>query len=155
VVTIGHSSSGHLALWLGGRSNLPGGSPLRGPDPLPLAGVVSLAGVNDLEAALALGQRRDVFDLIGTEAITQHARFATASPRRLLPLGVPQVLIVGTLDEPWRIEMTRAYAAAASEAGDQVELLILDGANHADVVDPYGPAPAIVARAALAAAPAR
>jgi acetyl esterase/lipase len=62
---------------------------------------------------------------------------------------VPQVLIVGTRDEVWRIETTRSYAAAAAEAGDEVKLLVLEGANHADVVDPHGPAPAMTARAVL------
>ena len=74
---------------------------------------------------------------------------ATTSPGRLLPLGVPQVLIIGTWDEAWRIETTRSYAAAAAEAGDEVELLVLEGANHADVVDPHGAAPAMTARAVL------
>ena len=43
--------------------------------------------------------------------------------------------------------MTRRYAAAAAAAGDEVELLVLEGANHTDVVDPLGPAPAMTARA--------
>jgi acetyl esterase/lipase len=146
VVVVGHSSGGHLALWLAGRRNLAEGNAIRGSDPLPLAGVISLAGVNDLEGALALGNRTDVLDLIGTG---DDARLAATSPGRLLPLGVPQVLIIGTEDEAWRIEMTRRYAAAAAEAGDQVELLVLEGANHADVVDPHGPAPTMTARAVL------
>ena len=62
---------------------------------------------------------------------------------------MPQVLIVGTRDEAWRIETTRSYAAAAAEAGDEIELLVLEGANHADIVDPHGPAPAMTARAVL------
>jgi acetyl esterase/lipase len=147
VVVVGHSSGGHLALWLAGRRKLPAGSGLRGRDPLPLAGAISLAGVNDLEAALALGGRTDVLDLVGAGAAAAGPRFAMTSPGRLLPLGVPQVLIVGTRDEPWRIEMTRRYASAAAEAGDDVELRVLEGANHADVVDPHGPAPAMIARA--------
>jgi acetyl esterase/lipase len=147
VVMVGHSSGGHLALWVAGRMRLPEGSILRGPDPLPIRGVISLAGVNDLEGALGLGNRTDVLDLIGTGTATAATRLATTSPARLLPLGAPQVLIVGTRDEAWRIEMTRRYAAAAATAGDEVELLVLDGANHTDVMDPHGPAPAMTARA--------
>ncbi|HEX7064752.1 MAG TPA: alpha/beta hydrolase [Bacillales bacterium] len=49
VVTIGHSAGGHLALWLGGRHQLPATSPFYSGNPLPLKGAVSLAGVNDLE----------------------------------------------------------------------------------------------------------
>jgi acetyl esterase/lipase len=144
VVAVGHSSGGHLALWLAARRNLLEGSTIRGSEPLPLAGVVSLAGVNDLEDALVLGHRTDVLDLIGSTS-----RLSVTSPRRLLPLGVPQVLIVGSREEAWRIEMTRRYAAAAVEAGDDIELLIPEDVNHADVVDPYGPAPGMTARAVL------
>jgi acetyl esterase/lipase len=147
VVVVGHSSGGHLGLWLAARRKLPEASGIRGRDPLPLAGVVSLAGVNDLDDALALGGRSDVLDLVGAAAAAPGTRLATTSPGRLLPLGVPQVLIVGTRDDPWRIAMTRRYAAAASEAGDRVDLRVLEGANHADVVDPSGPAPALIARA--------
>jgi acetyl esterase/lipase len=147
IVVVGHSSGGHMALWLAARGQLPDAGGLRGRDPLPLAGVVSLAGVNDLDDALALGGRTDVLDLVGAGRVAAEGRLATTSPGRLLPLGVPQVLIVGTRDEPWRIEMTRRYAAAAAEAGDRVDLRILEGANHADVVDPHGPAPTLIARA--------
>ena len=51
VVAIGHSAGGHLALWLAGRPRLPAGSPLRTADPLPIAEVVSLGGLPDLEEA--------------------------------------------------------------------------------------------------------
>lgn len=146
VVAVGHSSGGHLALWLAGRKNLPVSSPLRAADPLPLAGVVSLAGVNDLERSLELGDRTDVLDLLGAESRqAAAARFAEANPGRLLPFGMPQALIVGTRDEAWRIAMTRAYAADARAAGDVVELILPEGADHFDVIDPEGPALALVA----------
>jgi acetyl esterase/lipase len=149
VVAVGHSSGGHLALWVAGRRGLPSGHPLRGPDPLPLAGVVSLAGIPDLEAALARGDRRDVLELLATGQAGAGPRLAAASPARMLPLRLPQVLMVGTGDDAWRIASTEAYAAAAEAAGDPVTLRILEGANHADVIDPLGPAPALVARAVL------
>jgi len=146
VVAVGHSSGGHLALWLAGRKNVPTASSLYTINPLPLAGVVSLAGVNDLERSLELGNRKDVLDLLDIES--QQAagnHFAETNPRRLLPFGIPQALIVGTLDAEWRIAMTREYAEAARATGDSVELTIPEGANHFDVVDPEGPAVAMVA----------
>lgn len=149
-VAVGHSSGGHLALWLAGRRNLPATSPLHIADPLPLAGVVSLAGVNDLERSLELGNRMDVLDLLGVES--RHAagpRFADANPARLLPFRIPQVLIVGTRDSAWRIEMTREFAAAARSAGDEVELHVPEGADHFDVIDPEGPSVALVAETIL------
>ena len=37
VVAVGHSAGAHLALWLAARAGLPASSPLRSPDPLPIA----------------------------------------------------------------------------------------------------------------------
>jgi len=156
VVAVGHSSGGHLALWLAARKNLPETSELYVPNPLPLSGVVSLAGVNDLKRSLELGGRDDVLKLVGV-ATRQEAdpRFAETDPARLLPLGVPQALIVGTSDNEWRVAMTREYADAARDAGDSVELTILDGANHFDVVDPEGPAFPVIKEAVLSLAKGR
>ena len=141
VVAVGHSSGGHLALWLAGRRNLPVTSPLHAGHPLPLAGVVSLAGVNDLARSLALGNRTDTLKLSGVESRGDaEARFAETDPARLLPFGIPQALIVGSLDAEWRIAMTRAYAADVRAAGDNVTVEVPEGANHFDVVDAESPA---------------
>jgi len=43
VVLVGHSAGGQLALWAAARRRLPRGDRLYRPDPLPVAGVVSLA----------------------------------------------------------------------------------------------------------------
>jgi len=68
------------------------------------------------------------------------ARYAAASPRRLLPLGVPAAMIVGSEDGEHLREIADAYVDAATAAGDDVSLTRLDGANHFDVIDPDGPA---------------
>lgn len=147
VVAVGHSSGGHLALWLAGRKNLAASSHLHTENPLLLVGVVSLAGVNDLERSVELGNRKDVLDLLGAESQqAAEARFAETNPARLLPFGVPQALIVGTLDAEWRIAMTHEYAAASRLAGDEVHLDVLTGADHGDVVDAESPAVELVAR---------
>lgn len=149
VVSIGHSSGGHLALWLAGRKNLPVSSPLHVDDPLPLAGAVSLAGVNDLERSLAIGNRTDALKLSGIEDPGKAGpRFGETNPARLLPFGIPQSLIVGGKDGPWRIQMTREYAEAARAAGDPVELAVPETANHFDVVDTESPALEMILAAA-------
>lgn len=154
-IAIGHSSGGHLALWLAGRASLQAGSPLFTPDPLPLKGVISLAGVNDLERSLELGGRTDILSLLGVTSATEAVPlFDHTSPARLIPFGMPQVLILGTLEDGWRREMTGAYAEAARRAGDTVRLLEPEGLDHFDVVDPLGPALALVSREALALADA-
>lgn len=138
VVAVGHSSGGHLALWLAARGRLPVDSELASPDPLPLAAVVSLAGVNDLEQALTLGRRNDVLTLLGVDQLDQAAaRLDAADPARLFPFGLPQVLLIGSQDNDWRIAMTADYAERARAAGDRVIHQLLDGANHFDIIDPH------------------
>jgi acetyl esterase/lipase len=148
IVVAGHSSGGHLALWLAGRRNLPKTSKLYVPDPLPIKGVVSLAGVVDLEGALTIGNRKDALQLLNvSDADAATPLWAETNPMRLLPFGIPQFLIVGTRDNPWRVTITKNFAQAATGMGDKVRLMIPEGANHFDVIHAHGPAYPMVSTA--------
>lgn len=148
VVVMGHSSGGHLALWLAGRSKIRPDSPLFKPDPLPLSGAVSIAGVNDLELALALGNRTDVLELAGAATLEEgRDRLADIDPARLLPLGVPQTLIIGDGDSEWRLDMTERYLLRAHQQGDTVRQILVTGANHMDIVDPHSGIAQLLAKA--------
>ncbi len=137
VVVIGHSAGGHLALWLAGRARIPEGDPLYTPSPLPVKGVVSLAGVADLRHGWELKLSSNVVEeFLGGAPDDVPGRYATGSPRELLPLGVPQVLIHGTNDGNVPYEISRRYYLAAIAAGDNVELITLEGAGHFEVIDP-------------------
>ena len=59
-----------------------------------------------------------------------------ASPKARLPLGVPQVLIHGELDDVVPIELSRAYQSAARAQGDDVELEALPHTGHFALIDP-------------------
>jgi acetyl esterase/lipase len=136
VIAIGHSSGGHLALWLAGRHRLPKSSPLYRDDPLALRGVISRAGVNDLELAFTLGERTDVLTLLGVDSLEAGSqRLDETNPARLLSLGVPQTLMIGDKDSPWRLDMTQRYARQARKAGDRTTTFVVGGANHMDLVD--------------------
>ncbi|WCT79157.1 alpha/beta hydrolase [Novosphingobium humi] len=150
VIAIGHSSGGHLALWLAGRGGLSSESPLYAADPIRLKGVISIAGVNDLDYALEHGTRADILQLLDTIREQADPLMAQTSPARLLPMDVPQTLIVGTAEDRWRRDMTHHYAQAALRAGDAVQLLEPEGLDHFDVVDPAGPAFELVVAAAKA-----
>jgi acetyl esterase/lipase len=140
VVVAGHSSGGHLALWLAGRRNLPKTSRLFVPDPLTIKGVISLAGVVDLEDALKIGNRTDTLRLLNvTDADAAAPLWPETNPMRLLPFGIPQMLIVGTRDNPWRVTITKNFAQAATAKGDEVRLIVPEGANHFDVIHARGP----------------
>lgn len=143
VVPIGHSAGGHLALWLAARRRLPVGAlgpddtaNLTGPTALPLAGAISQAGVTDLTE----GWRRNlsngaVATLLGGSPAAVPDRYTTADPARVLPLGIPQTLIHGTLDDIVPPEISRLYTAAAQRAGDDVRLREIPGADHFDMID--------------------
>jgi acetyl esterase/lipase len=141
VITLGHSAGGQLAPWLASRPRLPPGLPLSVPDPLSVMGVVALAPVADLERASRLRLSDGIVDeLLGGTPETVPERYRLTSPTLRLPLSVPQVVIHGTADDSVPLELSQAYAAAAEAAGDPVELLVLPGTDHFDIVDPRAPA---------------
>ncbi len=125
VIAVGHSAGGHLAAWLGGLERVPATSPIHaGPLPRPLGGVAALAGVLDLERAWALGLSDGaVADFLGGGPLQVPERYVAASPRTLLPLGVPQVIVHGTEDAHVPYAIGADYHAAAVEAGDAASLL--------------------------------
>jgi len=142
VVLAGHSAGGHLAVWAAGRARIADG-PLAPQAPLPVAGVVSLAGILDLEAFAAdgpgrCGEPETVTSLVGPDRGAD--AYADSSPARLLPLGVPQVVISGELDAIIPPAFGTGYAQAAETAGDPVRDIILPGAGHFELIDPAGPA---------------
>jgi len=135
VIAVGHSAGGHLALWLAARKILPKGSPVYSPDPLPLRGVVSLAGITDL--------RRDgtacdanVTQLMGGSAKDKAAIYDQASPIELLPLGIPSAIVQGSSDPIIPLAMAKDYADAAKKKGDDAKLVVVEKAAHFEVVDP-------------------
>ena len=137
VIAIGHSAGGHLALWEAGRARLPPGSVLRGGDPLPVAGIVTLAGIDDLAAYAAngpaCGGAATIARLVGA---ARDNPYADTSPRELLPLGVPQLIVSGSEDGIVPAEFGRLYAATARAAGDRATAVTLPGADHFALIDP-------------------
>jgi acetyl esterase/lipase len=142
VVAVGHSAGGHLALWLAARARLTKDNPLTVNDtPLPLKGVISLAGAMDLEYVWQLHLSNDAAaELLGGTPGEVPERYAAASPAALLPLGVSQVLIHGTADANVPLTVSQVYARKAKKAGDSVTLIELPNAEHFVVIDPHSAA---------------
>ena len=150
VVVIGHSAGGHLALWVAGRHRIPEGIPLHTPNPLPVKAAVSLAGVANLDMSWEMNLSNGVTEeLMGGSPEEMPERYSVASPRELLPLGVPQALIHGTHDENVPYEISEKYHVAALAAGDKVELVTLPRAGHFEVIDPKMPEYRVVADTVL------
>jgi acetyl esterase/lipase len=151
LAAVGHSAGGPLALWTAARHRLPtedaaalGGAPGVGP-----AFVVSLAGVCDLAEAA----RRRLSDgaallLLGGGPAERPDAYRLTDPVRLLPLGVPTLVVHGTEDEDVPINLTTSYAAAA---GAECELLLLPGVDHMALIEPTSAAWATVAERLAAA----
>ncbi len=133
IVAVGHSAGGHLALWLAGRHRLRAASRLWSRDPLPLHYVVSLGGLPDLEEAA-----RPPGSGCGTEVIGKltGGHFADTSVPRLAPLGIPQLLINGQQDRIIPASYASDYAARMRDAGDQVEVRMIDRTGHVELIAP-------------------
>jgi acetyl esterase/lipase len=154
VVVVGHSAGGHLAMWAAGRGRVPAGSDLHVADPLSVRGVLNLAGPVDLTENIPgyEGMCRDtvITDLLGGAPATVPGRYAQASPMRLLPLGIPQVLLLGEYDEFLPRPLAEAYARAAAQAGDPIRLIFITGVGHFEIASPYAVTWPQVASAILA-----
>ena len=149
VLVAGHSAGGHLALWSAGRHRLRADSPLYVADPLPVRGVVALAGIPDLAAAARWDICRGaVVDLMGGLPDEVPDRYAQASPVDLLPLGVAQWHIVGNHDTIVPPAYLQAHVAIA-EKYNATRLDILPNAAHFEVVWPNAQAWSAVRAAIL------
>jgi len=138
-VALGHSAGGHLALWLAARRQLAREDPLRGTEPLTLAGVVALAGIPDLAGyAAPEGCGAAVAELLGGEPAEVPHRLRRASPIELVPLGVRQILVAGSRDSIVPIAHAARYAERAAAVGDHVEVRVVEAAGHFELVVPEG-----------------
>jgi acetyl esterase/lipase len=140
VIIVGHSAGGHLAMWTAARSRLPTSSPLYVTDPLPVRGVIDLAGPVDMTANIqgyeTLCRDTVITSLLGGTPATVPERYQQASAIKLLPLGVPQALVEGTHEDFVPLPLMKAYAEAARRAGDPVQLVVIPGVGHFEVASP-------------------
>jgi acetyl esterase/lipase len=157
VVLVGHSGGGHLALWGAARRRLAESSALYMKDPLAVSAVVNLAGPGRLQTLEAQHLQKvcgsvPVTQLLGGEIDKVPERLREGSPADMLPLGVPQILITGSLD--WLIPPAfgEEYIALATKAGDRAELTVIEGAGHFEIIAPGTPAWPTVEQAVLSLA---
>jgi acetyl esterase/lipase len=119
VVLVGHSAGGQLVLWAAKGARLP---------------VVALAAVSDLrESAERVGPHGAVARFLRGMPDDVPGRYAEASPREHLPLGVRQILVHGDADLSVPYAQSVSYAEAAA---GEAELVTLDGAGHFEPIDP-------------------
>jgi acetyl esterase/lipase len=125
VVTIGHSAGGHLAALAATR-----------PWPrVPVTGVVSQAGVLDLERAWEWRLSKGVVRrLLGGTPEEQPDRYAATSPAARLPIEVPVLLTHGAKDDIVPPAMSEEFQRATG-----CDLVLLPGEGHFGHLDPENP----------------
>ena len=140
VIVVGHSAGGHLAMWVASRPRLSSGSALYVKDPLPIRGVIDLAGTTDMEAFIQFEQHgcngAVVEEMLGGKPADVPERYAQVSAIKMVPLEIPQVLIWGGDDDIAPISLGEKYTVAAKQAGDPVRLVSIPGVGHFEIASP-------------------
>ena len=153
VVLVGHSSGGYFAAWLAGRHNLPASSPLVGPSPVKIAGMVLLDAFLDPRVIDSRGVDGRLFcnqpvlsRLVGGAPESVPDQLRQVSPLALLPFGTPQEYVVSSLRYPVTPARPLAagrttlsvldYPALARAAGDTVTVQVVPDADHFDFLKP-------------------
>ncbi|HJS72804.1 MAG TPA: alpha/beta hydrolase [Vicinamibacteria bacterium] len=136
VIAAGHSAGGHLALWVAARPKLKDRELFQGENPvLPIA-VLGLAPAPDLAYLHEQNVCDGVVDkLLGGSPEDQPERYRSASLLNLVPLQVPQILILGDHDKNWT-PVGRRYFEAAKAAGDDVRVVEAPESGHFEMIDP-------------------
>lgn len=153
VIAVGHSAGGQLAYWLAERGNLGQTSPLYSSDPVKLKGVVALSALTDIETTAS--RRPGMLARMGVrEGPDAKEFYAQVSPIELLPLRVPAWAIDEGTDLngetgflAWRNKTNETFVKQAKEKGDDIHSVLLERANHFDLIDPQGPAFDVLKRA--------
>ena len=137
VVAAGHSAGANFALWLAARDRLPRQSVLYSANPLKVKAVLALAPATDLEGLHTQGVCGNVIDkLMGGSPQAVADRYRNVSPTQLIPIGVPQVVIIGGQDRGWG-PAGRVYQRAVAAANDSlVRFVDAPAAGHFDIVAP-------------------
>jgi acetyl esterase/lipase len=139
IVVAGHSSGGHLALWIAARPKLPPSSALYVKNALPVRAVINLDGPADPAAFQPMETKvcpvPAVTQFLGGTPTDHPDRYRDASSLAFLPLGVPQEFIGGALVRGFRDQIA-SYQSAAQAKGDVAAIVMLDGAGHFDMLSP-------------------
>jgi acetyl esterase/lipase len=135
IASVGHSAGGHLALWAAARPTLPDRAPGAHPR-VRVGAAVSQAGVLDLQlAARSAPSDEPTRGLLG-DPEEHPERYELASPKERLPLGIPQLVLHGDRDEVVALAIAGSYVAAARDAGDQCDFVLLPKTGHFEHIDP-------------------
>jgi acetyl esterase/lipase len=138
-VVVGHSSGGHLALWLAAQVPLTQNNPVLATTPLQLRGVVALAPAVDLYEIYSnpeIGCHDAVASFMGATPSEDPARYQFASPAQMERISVPQITIAGGRDAIITVAHVDGFVRAARARGDSIRDIIIDSSGHFEMVTP-------------------
>jgi acetyl esterase/lipase len=122
-VVMGHSAGGQLGLCLAAHEK-------------GVKGVVSLAGVVDLQQSYALHLSNDaVVEFLGGTPAEVPDHYREADPMKLA-IGARQWLVHGAEDDVVPPAFSRDYVGAKQKMKEDARLVEIAGAGHFEVVDP-------------------
>jgi acetyl esterase/lipase len=125
IAAMGHSAGGQLAVVLAAHEPS-------------IRGVVSLAGVLDLQRAYELHLSHDaVVEFLGGNLSEVPEHYLEADPMVLnVPKSAQQWIVHGTADDTVPPNFSRTYVEEKRKRGEAVHLMEIQGADHFDVIDP-------------------
>lgn len=140
IIASGHSAGGHLATWLAARENISTESDLYTENPIEIQGVISLAGINDLERYAAYGSS-SCGDQTVERLVNQLNRgdfaYNDTSPSRLLPISAPIVEITAAFDAPVPPFFGYNFVNDAQESGTDAKQILLTESGHFEMISPW------------------
>ncbi|HET7056995.1 MAG TPA: alpha/beta hydrolase [Thermomicrobiales bacterium] len=144
VAVVGHSAGGHLAMWAATRHRLSPKSSVYLANPLPLRGVVNLAGTIDMRENISHmeGECHDavVTTMLGGTPAKVPERSREVSATTMVPLGVQQLLVWGEREQFVPTVLARRHVDAATKAGDRARLIVVPAVGHFELASPQSSA---------------
>jgi acetyl esterase/lipase len=133
LAVVGHSAGGYLAAWVASHPAVDF--------------VIPFGPVTDLVDTVRSGcDEGAVTAWLRASPETRPELYAAGDLRRRWPTGATQVLVHGVRDETVPIRQSRAYLAAAVEAGERCALRELADTGHYAFLDPRQPAFEVLSR---------
>jgi acetyl esterase/lipase len=144
VAVLGHSAGGHLAMWAGARRRLSPASGVYAANPLPLRGVMNLAGTVDMRENIGHLQSECndavVTRMLGGPPETLPQRYREVSATTMVPLGVQQILVWGEHESSVPLSLATRHVDAARSAGDRARVIVVPAIGHFESASPQSSA---------------
>ncbi len=133
IFVLGHSAGGQLAIYAAAALLNGSGNGVCGlqPPAFNISGCVSMAGVLDLQKALADNSGDGAVKAVMADYVP---RMGEVSPMEMTIPSVPMLLAHGLKDETVPPEHSMAYHRRAMCQNTPAELLIFEGADHMDII---------------------